>query len=366
MKKIRILICFIIIFAFTIQAKTYSFLVGTFTRNSSSEGIYFISFEAKTGKSTIRVAARHIENPAFLTISPDSNYVYSISESGEASSISAFRFDRTKPELQFLNRVSAGGAGPSYIDASEKHVVTANYSGGSLVVFGRKPDGSLTEPMQLIHHFGSSIHPNRQTKSYVHQAIFSPDYKFVFTNDLGTDFVHAYRYYPASENKILIPSDSLKLKSGSGPRHLTFNKAGNIINTVQELDGTVSVLSFEKGKLHLKQETTLDLEKKFENAAADIHLSPDGKFLYASNRGTAHNITCFKVSKSGTLKFVQQLPTGANWPRNFTLSDDGKYVFIGNQHSNVITVFSRNKLSGKLKNTGFRINIPSPVCLVQF
>lgn len=366
MKKFSIATAITLIFALSVQAKTYNFLVGTFTKNTRSEGIYQFSFDAKTGKSIINVFARNIENPAFLTLSPDSNFVYSVSESGEASTISAFRFDKTKPELRAVNRVSAAGAGPCYIDASDKHVVTANYSGGSLVVFSRKNDGALSEPLQIIRHYGSSIDPKRQTKPYVHQAIFSPDMKYVFTNDLGTDFVHAHRYYPSSENNILIPVDSLKLKAGSGPRHLVFNKTGKIIYTVQEMDGTVSVMRFENNKLQLIQETTLDIQKKFENAGADIHLSPDGKFLYVTNRGTAQNITCFKVLKKGSLKFVEQLPTGASWPRNFTITDDGKYIFIGNQHSNAVTIFSRNKQTGKMKNTGFHVDIPAPVCLIQY
>jgi 6-phosphogluconolactonase len=366
MKKLRFITAISLIIAISVQAKTYNFIVGTFTKNTNSEGIYSVNFDTKSGKSIIKVIARNIENPAFLTISPDSNFIYSVSESGEASTINAFRFEKSKAILQPLNSVSAGGAGPCYIDASDKHVVTANYAGGSLVVFGRKNDGSLTEPIQIIPHKGSSIDLKRQTKPYVHQAIFSPCHQYVFTNDLGTDFMHAYHYNPNADKKILLPADSIKLKSGSGPRHLVFNKTGKVIYAVQELDGTVSVIGFENNKLKLIQETTLDLQKSFENAAADIHLSPDGKFLYVTNRGTAQNITCFKVLKNGTLKFIQQLPTGASWPRNFTLTADGKYIFIGNQHSNAITVFSRNVQSGKMKNTGFHIDIPSPVCIVEF
>lgn len=347
-------------------AKTYNFLVGTFTNRSASEGIYQVRYNSESRKAEVRVLARQIENPAFLTLAPDSNYVYAVSESGESSSISSYLFDKQKVELKPLNRVPAGGAGPCYIDASEKHVVTANYSGGSLVAFGLKSDGSLTESLQIIRHVGSSIDPKRQTKPYVHQAIFSPDEKYVFTNNLGTDFVHAYRYNRDNKVNILTPVDSIRLKPGSGPRHLTFNGSGNMVYVVQEMDGTLSVLRFENEKLKLIQETTLDAAKKFENAAADIHFSADGKFLYATNRGSAQNITCFKVLKNSKLKFVQQVPTAANWPRNFSVAHDGEMVFIGNQHSNCITVFNRNKRNGKLKFTGISIEVPSPVCLVEF
>lgn len=365
MKKFEI-ISFLLLLTVMLQAKTYNFLVGTYTKNTKSEGIYSVSFDANSGKSVIQVLAREIENPAFLTISPDSNFVYTVSESGESSTINAFMFDKSKTEFKPLNRVSAAGIGPCYIASSNYHVVTANYSGGSLVVFGKKSNGSLTNPLQVIYHNGSSIDAKRQTKPYVHQAIFTPDFKYVFTNDLGTDYVHAYSYNQSSEKQILVPIDSLKLKPGSGPRHLTFNKNGNLIYIVQELDATISVANFKNGKLGLLQETTLDLKKEFENAAADIHLSPDGKFLYATNRGTAQNITCFKVLSNGKLKFVQQIPTEANWPRNFAVSHDGTMVFIGNQHSNSITVFNRNPRTGKLSFTGISINIPSPVCLVEF
>jgi len=362
----NLILGFITILSMNVAAKNYSFIVGTFTNGTKSEGIYGFSFDSKTKKADVKLLADKLENPAFLAFSPDSNFVYAVNEADESSKVCAFRFDKNVPALIKLNDVTAGGSGPCNIDVSEKHVVTANYKGGSLVVFRRNNDGTITDPLQIINHTGRSLNTARQTKPYVHQSIFTPDYQYLFTNDLGTDYVNAYKYYPDSDKNILIPTDSILVKPGSGPRHLTFNKEGNIAYLVQELLGMVSVIDFNNGKLNLLQEMVLGRKKELTNAAADIHLSPDENFLYVTNRGSENNITCFRVMKNHKLLFIQQIPTEAEWPRNFAISNDGKYVFIGNQYSDKITVFKRSLKTGKLKYTGFSINIPAPVCLLEY
>jgi 6-phosphogluconolactonase len=348
------------------QKNNYRFLIGTFTANTPSEGIYTLDINTKNKTHSIKFIEKGISNPSFLAISPDSNFVYTVSESGVSSTINAFKFDKLSGKLMFINKVSAAAAGPCHITVNDKHILTANYSGGSLCVFKRNENGSVSELIQIIQHTGSSFNKTRQATPHVHQSAFTPDNKFVVTNDLGTDYVNVYKYNPNVEKDVLISFDSLLVKPGSGPRHLTFSRSGEIAYLLQELDGTLSVINNSKGKLNLIQETTVIRQNEIVNGAADIHLSPDEKFVYATNRGSVNNITCFKVLKNNKLVFVQQISTMGIGPRNFSITKDGKYLLVGNQKSNEIVVFKRNIGTGKLKDTKIRINIGAPVCLIEF
>ena len=345
---------------------TYNFLVGTYTNNTNSKGIYNIYCDFHKNEVTVNIAIDSILDPSYLCLSADKKFLYSISERGENSSISAFTFDKHTGKSSFINRVAGYGADPCYVAVSEEHVITANYSGGNVCVFGRNNDGALTEIIQNIQHQGMSIDPVRQNKPHVHQAIFSPDKKFVLVNDLGTDFVTAYSYNPASNSDVFIEISKLKLKAGSGPRHLAFSKNGKFIYLLQELDGTVTTIYINNGKLTLIEETTVVRKDKIVSGAADIHISPDGKFLYATNRGNANDITVFSIQKSGKIQFVEQVSVNGIGPRNFAITNDGQFILVANQKSNQVVVFSRDKKTGKLTDTGTKIELPSPVCLIEY
>ena len=357
----------ILLFLNTLSAKNvYKFIVGTYTNQTLSKGIYTIEFDTDKKIINTQLSADNVFDPSYLALTPDGKYVYSISERGLNSSISAFRFDKTSGKMSFINRVQGRGADPCYVAVSDHHVITANYSGGNVSVFGRNPDGSLSEAIQSVQHFGKSINAQRQTKPYVHQTIFSPDRHFVLVNDLGTDFVTSYRYNMNSGEKVLTVFDSLKVKAGSGPRHSVFSKNGKYLYVIHELDGTLTVAGFIKGKLSLIDETTVVRKENIQTGAADIHISPDGKFLYATNRGTANDISCFRIGKNGKLNFIQQISVSGIGPRNFAITKDGRYVLVANQKSNQIVVFQRNSGTGTLTETELKINLQAPVCLVEY
>lgn len=365
MKKIVLLLA---TFAFTINVIAgngkYRFMIGTYTSKTASEGIYSLEIDVKKLQYKTTLQYADVVNPSFLAI--NKNNLYAVSESMNIGYVNAFTFNRSNGTLVFLNKENAGGGHSCYVDISQKHVVVANYSGGNLAAFARKKNGSLTNSLQFIKHEGSSIHPVRQTNSYVHQTVFSPDEKYLLVNNLGTDKVSCYLYNPKSTDNILTLSDDIKLKPGSGPRHLTFSKNGKYIYVLQELDGTISTLSFINGKLTLLHESSVVQQNESEVGAADIHTSPDGKFVYATNRGSANNISCFAVNKNGSLQFVEQTSVKGIGPRNFCITTDGKYILVGNQRSNQIAVFSRNKKTGILYDTGLMINIAAPVCIVEY
>jgi 6-phosphogluconolactonase len=351
---------------FYAQKSTYRLLIGTYTNTGKSQGIYSYDIDMKTATFTQKSIATEVSNPSYLAITPDKKFVYSVNESTDGSAANAFSFDEKTARLTFINRSSTKSPGPCYISVSDKHVFTANYKGGSLSVFGRNADGSLTEALQKVQHVGKSIDTERQNEPHVHQVILSPDKKYVSVNDLGTDNVTVYKYHPNSKTEILIPRDTLSVKPGSGPRHATFSKNGKRLYLLHEMDGTLSVLTMKNGKLSLIQETSVVRKKDAIARAADIHLSPDGKFLYATNRGPANDITCFSVAKDGKLEFKQQISTGGDGPRNFAITPDGQYVFVGHQLTDNITIFKRDAKAGLLSDTGKRIEVGAPVCLVFY
>jgi len=348
------------------QKNNYRLLIGTYTNTGKSQGIYSYEIDMQKGVFTQKSVTTGVTNPSYLAITPDKKFVYSVCENTKGSAANAFNFNEKTAGLTFINSSLTKSNGPCYISATKKHVFTANYGGGSISVFGRNQDGSLTDVLQLIQHVGKSINSERQNEPHVHQVIVSPDEKYILVNDLGTDKVTVYKYNPTSKTDILVAYDTLTAKLGSGPRHSTFNKAGDKLYLLHEIDGTVSVIEMKDGKLSLIQETTVVMNDKVVIRAADIHFSPDEKFLYATNRGTGNDITCFSVSKDGKLTFKQQLPTGGDGPRNFAISPDGQYVFVGHQQTDNIVIFKRDIKTGLLTNTGKQIAVGSPVCLLFY
>ena len=347
------------------QNKHLNLIVGTYTKSCESGGIYTYDFDLNSGTIFLKSNTEKINNPGFLTISSDRNFIYSVNQFQNESSISAFKFDSKLGKLDYMNSQNSQGVNPCYITNDKKNVIVANYTSGSLAVFSKNSDGSLGVAKQVFQQFGKSVNPKRQESPHVHMVQFSPDKKFVFATDLGKDKIYIYSYNRSSETEILSLIDSVSVKPGSGPRHLTFNKSGSFVYLLQELDGTLTVYKNKKGNLIKFQETTvLAPDFKGESSAADIHISPDSRYLYATNRGTANDISCFEIQKDGSLIFKERTSTLGKGPRNFTIDPTGNYLLVGHQYTNNIMIFKINKETGSLKDTGKRIDICSPVCLV--
>ncbi|MEI6754012.1 MAG: lactonase family protein [Paludibacter sp.] len=365
MKRFHFVILFVVFnLVQPFYGQVYHLLVGTYTNTGKSDGIYTYVVDFQKNNIIQTSLAKGVMNPSFLVLTEDDKFVYSVNQNERNSTITAFSFK--EGNLHFLNKVDANGEGPCYITASDNHVFTANYSDGSLCVFARKPDGTLFEVVQKIQHVGKSINKERQNQPHVHQVILSPDNKYLIANDLGTDKVTVYSYNPSNKSNVLISFDSLTVKLGSGPRHATFNKDGKRLYLVQEIDGTVSVIEMNNGRLKLIQETTVITKKGVVARAADIHLTPDEKFLYVTNRGIANDITCFSVSIDGKLSFVDQISTGGDGPRNFSITPDGQYIFVAHQFTDNIKIFKRNFQTGMLTDTSLQIKVGTPVCLVFY
>ncbi len=344
----------------------FNLLVGTYTNTCQSNGIYVYEFDASSGDFKLKNSSENVVSPSYLSVSADNKFVYAVNENGNQSAVSAFGYDSVSGKLKFLNTNDALGADPCHLINDDKNVIVANYSGGNIVVFKKKADGSITEVQQLIQHEGKGPNAARQEKAHVHMVVFSPDKKFVLSNDLGLDKVFIYKYNPDSKNEMLTLKGSVDVKPASGPRHLTFSKDGKFVYLVQELDGTLTTLSYDKaGNLKVIAETSI-LPKGFTGGtgAAAIKISPDGNFLYVSDRVDANAISVYKILKDGKIELVEQQSTLGKGPRDFAIDPTGNYLLLGHQYTNDIVIFKRNKTTGKIEDTGKRIELCSPVGLV--
>ncbi|MEY4051467.1 MAG: lactonase family protein [Chitinophagia bacterium] len=343
-------------------------LVGTYTKKGS-KGIYVLSFDTVTGKATEISHTDGANNPSFLTISKDHGQVYAVNE-GSDGKVSAYSFIDNK--LNLIQEKTSKGADPCYISLSpdQTNLFVANYSGGSITSYHRFADGRLSNPQQFIQHEGKSVNEARQEKAHVHGVFFSPDGKYLLTPDLGMDEVSIYPYQTKNGPPLQIQKASkIQSSPGAGPRHLSFSSNGKFVYVIEELTGSISVYRFYKGIASFIQKVYTH-PKSFKGVAgsADIHLSPDGLFLYASNRGTENNIISFKVLPNGKLeeKSIQYYSTEGKAPRNFTINKEGTWLLVANQDSDNIIAFRRNIQTGSLTTTGVSIKLSMPVCLLFY
>lgn len=343
-------------------AQNHKLIVGTYTKGTS-EGIYVYDFDSKTADTKQLGVIKNIANPSYVALSKNNDAIYSVSEVGANSAAAAFKFNPKTNEGTLINKEATKGADPCFILTDGKHVFTANYSGGSISVYGIKADGSLTPVKQLVQHTGKGP-DKRQTSAHVHQTLFSPDGKYVISTDLGEDKIYVYNYQ-ANAEKPLTLRHSISTNPGSGPRHITFSPNGKFAYLAHEFNGKISVFGYNDGDLKLLQEigtAASDFTGRID--AADIHISADGKFLYESNRGDANNISVFEVQKDGKLKHIETVSTLGKGPRNFSIDPSGNYLLVGHQYSNDIIIFQRNTKTGKLTDSKKRIAVGSPVCLI--
>lgn len=346
-------------------------LVGTYT-STGSKGIYVFMKDPATGRFTPADTMEGIPNPSFLTLSPDQQHVYAVSEFGKNSPGSAFAyaFDHQTGALTAINQQTGTGAGPCHIstDPGNRFVFTGNYNGGSLTVLPVQANGGIGAPIQQIYHQGSGPVESRQKTPHVHSVNFSPDGKQLFVPDLGTDKVMIYDFDPTRGMRPLQPAAQpfVSTEPGGGPRHLVFHPNGRYAYLVLEISGKTAAFSYANGRLTLLQTISgAPADYKGSNfGSADIHVSPDGKFLYMSSRGELNTLSIYRISeKDGTLTLIGHQPTLGKEPRNFLITPDGEYLLAANQKSNTIVIFKRDTKTGLLSATGEELSVPAPVCL---
>lgn len=341
--------------------------IGTYTKkeghvDGQAEGIYTVYQDPETGGLEMGKTVANITNPSFVKTSEDNQNLYAVSELGPNDGPSGLLFSyKINPDqsLEELGNVSTEGFAPCYIaeDNSGKFIFVANYVGGVVVMYEKDADGKLKKQQKITLENPDKSHP--------HSVNISADNKFVYIPDLGNDRIWIFELN--TESKSLEPHDTpfIQLAEGAGPRHFTFSKSHEYAYSINELNGSISAFKIgDKGELfHIEDISSLPMDFNGKNSAADIHLHPSGKFLYASNRG--HNsIAAFVInSETGKLDNIGFAKTKGSTPRNFAISPNGDFLYVANQDSNDITGFRINTETGTLEDTGVKLEVKTPVCI---
>lgn len=341
-------------------------LAGTYT-SGAENGLYSFRFNEETGTAT-PLSGIKIENASYLVPSSDGKFIYAVSEfNDERAAVNAVAFDKEKGTFQLLNTQKTNGGDPCYVIIAGKNVITANYSGGSISIFPIAKDGSLLPASQILKFEGSGLDKERQEKSHMHCVRITPDGQYLFADNLGTDQIHKYVINPnadiTNQESFLKEGQpaAYKVKAGSGPRHLTFAPNGNYAYLINELSGTVIAFEYKDG--NLKEIQTIAADTVGAKGSADIHISPDGKFLYASNRLKADGIAIFRIHPDNGMLTKTGYQLTRIHPRNFIITPNGKYLLVACRDSNVIQVYERDADTGLLTDVHRDIKIDKPVCI---
>lgn len=355
-------------FFLSATAQDHYLIVGTYD-SPKSEGVYVYKFNSTDG-SVREISHIKTPDPSFVAVSPDGQFVYAVNEAapkdGMGGEIVAFAFNKQTGELLPVNKQPSGGDHPCHVevDKTGKWLFASNYTSGSLSLFSLGADGSLGKAT-TIQHTGSGKNLQRQKGPHVHGAIISSDNRWLFVTDLGIDKVMIYSFDAISGKLTPASQPFIQSVPGSGPRLFTFHTNNKFAYVIEELTGTVVVFKYEKGTLKTKQRiSSMPAGDTSFAGSADIHVSPDGKFLYASNRGDANTIAIYRINKSnGTLRLIDHQSTLGKTPRNFSIDPSGRFLLAENQNSDEIVIFKRDVNSGLLSDSGKRISVGKPVCI---
>ena len=347
--------------------------VGTYTESEAgqSEGIYVYRIDPTSGELTFEKAVQGILNPSYLTIHPQQSFLYAVNEvqrfGGQpGGGVSAFSIASVTGELNLLNEQPSHGEDPCYISIEQtgRFALVANYTSGSISMFPIQKDGRLGPVSEVIQHSGSSVHPERQSGPHAHCILPNPTNHFAIAVDLGLDKLLIYRM-DLVRGKLHKDSE-VKVEPGAGPRHLTFHPNAHYAYLINELNSTLIAYRYDSDVGTFEEiETVPALLKDFKggNLCADLHISPNGKYLYASNRGH-DSIVCFLIDENtGKLTCRNHTSTEGQEPRNFAIDPSGVFLVAANQKTNNIVTFKIDPTSGQLSKTGHEVEVSMPVCV---
>ncbi len=335
-------------------------------------GIHAFSFDSDKGVLKPLHRTTEIQNPFFLALSPDKRFLYAIDAEkfggDEDENVAAFALEGRTGRLKRLNHQSARGTASCYldVDASGKSVLVANYSSGSVASIPVQTDGSLGEAASFVQHSGSSSNPERQKGPNAHCFVVSPDGKHALAADLGIDKIMIYRLDAAAAK--LAPNSMqpfARLTPGSGPRHLIFHANGKVVYVINELANTITVFDWSTNDGTLKEHqtiTTLPTDFTGKSYTADLKITPDGKFLYGTNRGH-DSIASYRIGADGKLTLLSIDPSLGKGPQNLLITPDGRWLLCANMPGNNVVVFQIDAASGKITKAGDPVEMPMPSCI---
>ncbi len=366
--KINLLsITFLVTFNLFSQS-TYVFL-GSYNRDKEAESIQVYQLDTLKGKLIKITSVKNVINPSYLTLSPNGKYLYACTETKtpNAGSVSSFEFNPQNKTLTFLNKQTSGGENPVYVSVHKngKWLVNANYTEGSVSVHPILENGQIDSMVQNFQYTDGSVNKERQTRSHVHSAVFSPQFDYLFLPDLGADKIRSYAFDDTLKEPLKETANPFtKTDLEAGPRHFTFHPNEKFGYCIEEMAGTISVYDYENGMLKKIQRINThpdQIKEGFESS--DIHISPDGKFLYTTNRGKENNIAIFSIAENGLLKNIGYQSTLGKHPRIFSIDESGKFLIATNVISGNVIVFKRNTKTGMLKKTGKEIKMENVSCV---
>jgi len=336
--------------------------VGTYTKGDS-EGIYRFILNTKLGKIEHIQLAGKVDNPTYLSITKDNKFIYSVSKIGDLGGVTSFSVEKETGMLQQINDQGSAGSPPCHLSTNTNNTVllTANYHKGTIEVHPVNTNtGEIQPPSSIATHTGSGPDP-RQEKAHTHYSGFTPDEKYFVAVELGIDKIFTYQLV---DNQIT-QMHELSVKAGSGPRHIVFHPTLPLAYVMTEFSSEVLVLKYNANDgsfEEIQALSTLPSDFTVNNQGSAIHISSDGRFVYAGNRG--HNsIASFVVDSTGMLTFLEHTHTEGDWPRDFSLDPTETYLIASNQESSNLVLFARDKETGKLHLLQSDITVPDPVCV---
>lgn len=341
---------------------------------ASSEGLFVLDFD-RENKSFTQLQQVTDSVGGFQAIHPDGKVLYTTSGTRLDSdvnhgSVVAYEIDQDNGTLSFLNIQSSEGPGGAHVsvDPYGRYLYVSSYGGGSLSSHPLMEDGSIGEAVSVIQHTGSSVNEQRQQRPHVHSTIPSLDGRFVYVSDLGTDKINIYTVN--QETGELAPAETpyVEIEPGSGPRHFTIHPTEDYAYSVDELSSTITVLSVNRETGALSQMQRVDmLPEDFDGTSysSDIHISPDGNFLYAANRGH-DSLAMYSIDKTtGHLTILGQEPSRGGYPWNFAVDSLGEYLFGSNRDDGNLVLFERNADTGLLFFANVEMEFPRVTCVTQ-
>ena len=350
--------------------------VGSYTDGNKEEGIFVYELNQETGKLLEKQRVPNLVNPSFLTIAPNKKFLYACTDTKmeQNGSLSAFEIDTITGKLSFINKQTTGGRNPVHVvvDEASNYALVSNFTDAGISVFECNNDGSVNEADTLLEFFKfvdtalfqwDCIDEGWDSSPRIHSCCFSPNGAYVFAPDLGANKIRTFTF----DNKgTLAEQDSLsfEVEMGFGPRHFTFHPSKPFGYCVEELSGSISFYTYANGKLTYKAIYASYKDFNYEYSSADIHISPDGKFLYSSNRQYENSITIFQINQlDGTLTLINRQSTFGKIPRSFVIDPSGNFLIVANQITSELVVFRRDLETGLLTKIESIIGLKNPSSL---
>ncbi|HOW68337.1 MAG TPA: lactonase family protein [Candidatus Paceibacterota bacterium] len=359
--------------------------IGTYT-GGASRGIYRLEFNPATGEMTSPQCVAETPSPSFLALHPSGKWLYAVNEVSDfkgqkSGAVTAYAVKQGGSELVQLNQQPTGGAGPCHltVDRRGRHVLVANYGGGSVTVLPLDRNGQILPPLGVVQHQGSSVNRQRQAAPHAHGIYLDPPNRFAFVPDLGLDRIMIYRYdarrgllagspEPASIGSAIGERVSCApLAPGAGPRHLAIHPSARWLYVINELNSTITAFDYDikqAGLREIQTVTTLPDGWKRGNSTAEIAVHPSGRFLYGSNRGHDSIVVYSIQPRTGMLALRKHVSSGGRTPRNFAIDLTGEWLCVANQDSDSLRLYRIDLMTGDLTATGQTVSVGKPVCVL--